>query len=65
MGCMERVSIEIYPTICKKDSQWRFAVWLRELKPELSNNLEGWDGQGNGRDVHVGGDMGKSMADFC
>ena len=25
-------NIEIYNTICKIDSQWEFAVWLRELK---------------------------------
>ena len=57
--------MQIYTTICKIDSQWGFAVWLQELKPELSNNLEGWDGPESGRDVHVGGDMGKSMADSC
>ena len=27
--CMERVT---YITICKIDSQWEFAVWLRKLK---------------------------------
>ena len=26
---------------------------LRELKAGLSNNLEGWDGEGGGRDVQV------------
>ena len=36
----------IYITICKIDSQWEFAVLLRELKPGLCNNLEGWDGVG-------------------
>ena len=25
-----------------------FAIWLRELKPGLCNNLEGWDGEGGG-----------------
>ena len=28
-------NIEIYNTICKIDSQWEFAVWLRELKQWL------------------------------
>ena len=32
---------EIYNSICKIDSQWEFAVWLRELKQELSDNPEG------------------------
>ena len=36
-------NIEIYNTICKTDSQWEFAVWLRELKPGLCDNLEGWE----------------------
>ena len=40
-------------TICKIDSQWEFPVRLRELKPGLSNNLEGWDGEGGGKDVQV------------
>ena len=31
----------IYITICKIDSQWEFAVWLRELKLGLCNNLGG------------------------
>ena len=38
-------NIEVYNTICKIDSQWEFAVWLRELKPGLCNNLKGWDGE--------------------
>ena len=29
-------NIETYITICKIDSQWEFAVWLRKLKWELS-----------------------------
>ena len=51
--------METYNTICKIDSQWEFAVWLRELKPGLCINLEGWDGRPEG------GNMGVSMADFC
>ena len=30
-----------YITICKIDSQWEFAVCLRELKQGLCNNLGG------------------------
>ena len=44
-------------TICKMDSQWEFAVWLRKLKQGLCNNLEGWDGEGDGREVQEGGDI--------
>ena len=28
-------NMEIYITICKIDSQWEFAVWLRKLKQAL------------------------------
>ena len=34
-------NMETYNTICKIDSQWEFAVWLKELKPGLPNNPEG------------------------
>ena len=36
-------------TIPKTESQWEFAEWLRELKPGLCNNLEGWDVEGGSR----------------
>ena len=29
----------------------------------LCDNLEGWDGVGDGKEVQEGGDMGVSMAD--
>ena len=31
---------EIYNTMCKTDSQWEFAVWLRELKQGLCDSLK-------------------------
>ena len=37
-------NVETYITICKIDSQGKFAVWLRQFKPGLCINLEGWDG---------------------
>ena len=55
-------NIETYITICKIDRQWEFAVGVREIKPGIADNLEGWDGDGDGRDVQLEGDMGKSMA---
>ena len=36
----------MYITMCKTESQWGFAVCPRELKLELHDNLEGWDGVG-------------------
>ena len=39
---------ETYTTICKTDSQWEFAVWLKQ---GLCNNLEGWDLEEDGREL--------------
>ena len=54
-----------YITICKIDSQWEFAVCLRELKQGLCINLERWAREGDGREVQEGGDICISMADSC
>ena len=50
-------NMEAYITICKIDSQWEIAVWLRKLKQGLCINLEGWDGKGDGREFQKGGDI--------
>ena len=34
-------NMETYITICKRDSQWEFAVWLKKLKQGLYGYLEG------------------------
>ena len=57
--------METYITICKVDSQWEFAVRLRKLKKGLCINLEGWGGEGDGREVLKGGDICIPMADSC
>ena len=54
-----------YITICKIDSQQEFAVSLRKLKQGVCINLEGWDAEGDGREVQKGGDMCIPMADSC
>ena len=56
-------NMESYITICKIDSQWEFAVWLRKLKQGLCINLEGWDGEGDGSEFQEGGDICIPMAD--
>ena len=58
-------NMETYITICKIDSQWEFAVWLRKLKEGLCINLEGWVGAGDGREVQKGGDICIPMAHSC
>ena len=51
---LEQVAISFSISICKIDSQWKFAVQLRKLKQGLCINLEGWDGEGDGREVQKG-----------
>ena len=57
--------METYITTCKLDSQWEFAVWLRELKLGLCNIIEGWDGEEGGREVQEEGDICIPMTDSC
>ena len=47
-------NMEAYIPICKIDSQREFAVWLRKLKQGLCINLEGWDGESDGKEVQKG-----------
>ena len=58
-------NMETYITICKLDSQREFAVWLRKLKLGLCINLEGWDVEGDEREVQNRGDICIPMADSC
>ena len=61
----EKSDLETYITICKIDSQRELAVWLRKLKQGFFINLEGWDGEGDGREVQKGGDICIPMGDSC
>ena len=58
-------NMETYITTCKIVSQQEFAVWLRKLKQGLCINLEGWDGEGDGREIQKGGNICILMADSC
>ena len=60
-----KCNMETYIMICKIDSHWEFAVWLRKLKQGLCINLEEWDGDGCGREVQKGGNKCIPMADSC
>ena len=57
--------METFITIEKIDSQREFAIWLRKLKQGLCINLEGWDGEGDGREVQKGGDICIPRAYSC
>ena len=54
-----------YIAICKIVCQRELAVWLRKLKQGLCINLEGWDGEGGGREVQKREDICIPMADSC
>ena len=58
-------NMEAYITICKIDSQWEFAVGLRKFKQGLCINLEGWEGERDGREVQNGGYICIPMSDSC
>ena len=58
-------NMETYINICNIDSQWEFAVWLGKFKQGLFINLEGWDGEGDEREVQKGWEMCIPTADSC
>ena len=58
-------NMETCVTICEIDSQQEFAVWLRKLKQGLCISLEGWEGEGDGRQFLKRGDICIPMADSC
>ena len=58
-------NMETYITICKIESQPEFAACFRKLKQGLCINLDGWNGEGNGREFQKGGDICIPMADSC
>ena len=58
-------NMETYITICKIESQWEFAVWLRKLKQGLCINLEELGRKGDGRVIQKEGDICIPMADSC
>ena len=58
-------NMETYITEYKIDSQWEFAVWLRQLKQGVRIKLEGWDAEGDGKEVQEGGDICIPLSDSC
>ena len=59
VGYMERVTWKYTLLYVKRITNGNF------LHDSGNSNLEGWDGEGVGRDVQLGGDMDKPMADSC
>ena len=58
-------NMETYITICKIESHWEFAAWLRKLKQGLCIITEGWHGEGDGREFQKGEDICIPVADSC
>ena len=58
-------NMETFITLCKIDSQQEFAVWLRKIKQGLCINLEGWNGEEDGKEAQKVGDMCIPTADSC
>jgi len=52
-GMYAESNMETYTIVCKIDSQQEFAVMTQGTQTGLSNDLEGWDGDGVGRDVQA------------
>ena len=44
--------------ICKIGSQQEFAACLQKLKQGLCIKVEEWDGEGDGKEIQKGGDIG-------
>ena len=55
-------SMKTYTLPCVKHNQWEFAIWRRELKLVLCENLEGWDGVGGGKEVQ---EVARSLQEGC
>ena len=64
-GMYRESNMETYITICKINSQWEFSVCLRKLRQGLCINIEGWDGEGDGKEIEEGGDLCIPMTDSC
>ena len=60
---MERVTRKL--TLPYVNSQQVLAALLRKLKQGLCIYLEGWDGEGDGREFQKGGNICIPMADSC
>ena len=58
-------NMETYITICKVNSQWEFVLWLRKFKQGLCIDLEGWDGEGDGKELQKEGGICIPMTDSC
>ena len=64
MRGIERVTRKLTLPYVKRISNGNLLYGLGN-KQELCINLEGWDGEGEGREVQKGGDICTPMPDSC
>ena len=57
-------NMETYITVCKI-ANGNLLYGSGNSKQGLCSNLEGWNGEGDGREVQKGGDIYICMADSC
>ena len=62
---MKRVTWKLILPYVKQIAYGNFLDGSGNSHRGLCINLEGWDGEGNGREVQKGGDICISMADSC
>ena len=62
--CMERVTWKLTLPYVKQTANGNRCM-AQELKQGLCIDLEGWDGEGDGKEVQKGGDICMPMADSC
>jgi len=58
-------NMETYITVRKIDKPTGICCMAQETQQGLCINLEGWDGERDGREVQNGGDICIPMADSC
>ena len=63
--CMERITWKLTLPYVKWIANRNLLLCLRKLKQEFCTNLEGWEGEGDGRKVQKGGEICIPMADSC
>ena len=64
-GMYGESNMETNIIICKIDRQWSLLCNSGNSNLELCNNIEGWHGEGGGREVQEKGALGIPMADSC
>ena len=63
--CMERGTWKLTLSYVKYIANGNLLYGSGNSKQGLCINLEGWDGEGDGREVQKGGDICMPMADSC